>query len=322
MRTAGRRRAGGGIVPLLAMTLGPTFRSPLAIVSLALAVVALLPASASAHGFAGRRFFPATLAVDDPFVADELDLQGSFIEVPDDEGVETQTTALSVGLAKRITPRLGVEIAGTHLHLHPDGGPSENGFDDLEVGAKYLLAVLPEAETLFSVGLDAGVGGTGSRRVDAEPFSTLTPTVFLGTGLGWLPHSLRPLRPLAFTAALGPSVPTRGSEPVRFDWGLTLAYDLHYLQTVVEDVGIPAPFDHVIPVVELPLSSCLDRGCGGTTTGTANPGILWFSHWGQIGLEAQLPIDARTGHHAGVRLQLHFYLDDLFPGSLGRPVFP
>lgn len=28
----------------------------------------------SAHGFAGKRFFPATLATEDPFVADELSL--------------------------------------------------------------------------------------------------------------------------------------------------------------------------------------------------------------------------------------------------------
>jgi len=28
----------------------------------------------SAHGFAGKRFFPASLAVEDPFVADELAL--------------------------------------------------------------------------------------------------------------------------------------------------------------------------------------------------------------------------------------------------------
>ena len=29
---------------------------------------------ASAHGLAGKRFFPTTLAVDDPFVSDELSL--------------------------------------------------------------------------------------------------------------------------------------------------------------------------------------------------------------------------------------------------------
>jgi len=30
--------------------------------------------SARAHGVVGQRFFPATLAIDDPFVADELSL--------------------------------------------------------------------------------------------------------------------------------------------------------------------------------------------------------------------------------------------------------
>ncbi|HUO65293.1 MAG TPA: hypothetical protein VMT97_16380 [Terriglobales bacterium] len=30
------------------------------------------PALARAHGMAGKRFFPSTLTIDDPFVADEL----------------------------------------------------------------------------------------------------------------------------------------------------------------------------------------------------------------------------------------------------------
>jgi hypothetical protein len=32
------------------------------------------PLSASAHGFAGDRFFPATITTDDPFAASELSL--------------------------------------------------------------------------------------------------------------------------------------------------------------------------------------------------------------------------------------------------------
>src|SRR5260370_201145 len=38
------------------------------------ALGALAPAAALAHGLAGKRFFPATLATDDPFVSDELSL--------------------------------------------------------------------------------------------------------------------------------------------------------------------------------------------------------------------------------------------------------
>src|SRR5262249_62038704 len=36
--------------------------------------VAAWPALAAAHGMAGQRFFPSTLTIDDPFVADELSL--------------------------------------------------------------------------------------------------------------------------------------------------------------------------------------------------------------------------------------------------------
>jgi hypothetical protein len=31
-----------------------------------------MPGLAFAHGIAGQRFFPSTLTIDDPFVADEL----------------------------------------------------------------------------------------------------------------------------------------------------------------------------------------------------------------------------------------------------------
>src|SRR5213080_2902437 len=40
----------------------------------ALAATLVAVAPALGHGFAGKRFFPATLATDDPFVADELSL--------------------------------------------------------------------------------------------------------------------------------------------------------------------------------------------------------------------------------------------------------
>ena len=39
-----------------------------------LGLVAVVGGSVSAHGLIGQRFFPATLAIDDPFVADELSL--------------------------------------------------------------------------------------------------------------------------------------------------------------------------------------------------------------------------------------------------------
>ncbi|MCE9520967.1 MAG: hypothetical protein K8S25_00880, partial [Alphaproteobacteria bacterium] len=38
------------------------------------ASLALTSVGASAHGYAGSRFFPATILIEDPFVADELAL--------------------------------------------------------------------------------------------------------------------------------------------------------------------------------------------------------------------------------------------------------
>ena len=42
---------------------------------------------------------------------------------------------------------------------------------------------------------------------------------------------------------------------------------------------------------------------------------------GLIGAEAVIPVNSRTGSDIGFIAQLHFYLDDLFPHSLGRPLF-
>jgi hypothetical protein len=56
------------------------------------------------HGFAGARFFPATLSTDDPFVADEFSLPTvSSIVTPDNGG--TRDTEVSSSLCA--SPRNG-----------------------------------------------------------------------------------------------------------------------------------------------------------------------------------------------------------------------
>jgi hypothetical protein len=52
-----------------------------------------------------------------------------------------------------------------------------------------------------------------------------------------------------------------------------------------------------------------------------NPGLIWFGNVVQLGLAAQIPINDRTGNDLGVLALVHFFVDDLFPHSLGRPVF-
>jgi hypothetical protein len=57
------------------------------------------------------------------------------------------------------------------------------------------------------------------------------------------------------------------------------------------------------------------------TTGTVNPGLLYIADKYQIGVEAIIPINRTSGDGVGVIGNLHLFLEDIFPNSLGRPLF-
>ena len=292
-----------------------------------------------AHGFAGARFFPATLSTDDPFVSDELSLPTvSTIRTPENGG--TRETDISVDISKRITPEFAIEIGDTFTALNPHEGRAANGFGNLESSGKYQLLKNGEHEAIVSIGLGVEVGGTGGRSVGADSFSTWTPGIFFGKGFGDLPDDLRFLKPFALTGLVGMAIPTSAStrsvtvdvqtgerdieierHPNVLEWGFALEYSLIYLQSQVQDMHLHAPLDRLIPLVEFALESPLNRGAEGRTTGTINPGIIWAGKYFQVGMEAVVPINERTGNNVGVIAQLHFFVDDLFPHSLGRPLF-
>ena len=68
------------------------------------------------------------------------------------------------------------------------------------------------------------------------------------------------------------------------------------------------------------MSTALDRGSSGTT-GTINPGIIWAGQNIQLAIEAVIPVSNASGNRVGWLAQLHFFLDDLFPQTVGRPIF-
>lgn len=293
-----------------------------------LATAMVLPhASALAHGFAGQRFFPATIATDDPFVSDELSAPTvSTIRNPGTGGGQEIDT--SIDLAKRITPNFGIGLGETWQHF----SNAPPGFANLDLSAKYQLLVNAPHEALLAVGVDAEVGGTGAKRVGADRFSTVTPTLFFGKGMGDLPDSMKWLKPFAVTGTFGVGFPTQAStinadtgeierHSNTFETGLAIEYNLQYLQSAVQDIGLPAPFDRMIPLVEFSFSTPFNRGQNGLTTGTINPGIVWAGSYFQVGAEAIIPANSRSGRNVGGVIQLHFFLDDLFPRSIGRPIF-
>jgi hypothetical protein len=302
-------------------------------------VLFVIPETILAHGFAGSRFFPATLSTDDPFVNDELSLPTVSSIVTLDEG-GTRDTEISVDIAKRITKNFGVEVGETFINLEPPREHSESGFGNLELGAKYEFFESDEHELIFSIGGDIEVGGTGNKRVDADPFSTWTPALFFGKGFGDLPNAVSFLRPLAITGVIGIDIPSSASSrtvtlneatgerqidverhPNVLQWGFAVEYSIIYLEEQVKDIGLRAPFDRLIPLIEFPFETPLNRGQSGPTTGSVNPGVIWSGKYFQVGAEAMIPINSHTGSGVGFIAQLHFYLDDLFPHSLGRPLF-
>jgi len=304
--------------------------------ALALCAGSLAAGTASAHGVVGRRFFPATLTIDDPFVADELSLPTyQQRKMPgSDEEPATMQRELSFDYTKRITPDLGIGFGGTYVNLKPDGGTTQNGWDNFALSLKYQFYQNAEHEAIASAGIDWDIGHSGSARIGAEPFSTVTPALFFGKGFGDLPESASFFRPFALTGQLGVSIPSRTSistvsddgdlvtekNPNNLIWGFALEYSIPYLQSFVKDMGWGAPLNRMIPIVEFNFSTALNRGSSGTT-GTINPGILWAGQAIQLGIEAVIPVNARTGSKTGVIAQLHFYLDDIFPKSIGKPLF-
>ena len=304
-------------------------------------VLLLMPVSAWAHGFAGKRFFPTTLSIEDPFVSDELSFTFSYLK-ESGEGDEPPVNSyeLEGEYTKRITPHFGITIGDEFRILDPDGEDTEVGFGNFEVGAKYQFLTNPPHESVLSIGVNVEIEDTGNREVEAEPFTTISPALFFGKGLGDLPESLKYLRPLAITGVIGPNFPTDTKtvttkvdevtgeierevefNAIALSYGFSIQYNLQYLQSFVKDVGLPVPFNRMIVLVEFPFETCLNRGCDGDTTGFVNPGLIWFGRYIQLGAEVQIPINDRSGENVGVLTIVHFFIDDLFPNSFGRPIF-
>jgi len=297
----------------------------------------LTPRDALAHCFVGGRFFPATLNIDDPCVADELSLPTvSSFKTGDDP--PARQLDVSTEFSKRITEQFGVSIGSTWTHLRPPGGPNASGFQNLETSFKYQFLTVPEQEFVMSASLDIEWGNTGAVGVGAESFTTYTPTLFLGKGFGNLPDSMRWARPIGFTAQVGYSIPSSRSStsidpdtgdldvelhPQFLNYGFSLQYSMPYLKSSVVDLQLPDFFNHLVPIVEAsfqtPVANNLNTGIG--TTGTINPGVIWVGNKFQVGLEAIVPINRASGSGVGVMAQLHLYLDDIFPNSIGRPLF-
>lgn len=304
------------------------------------AAAAFVTAAARSHEMVGNRMFPATLAIDDPGVADELALPTVAISKTGDVPSVKQVD-ISGEYSKLITEDFAVSFSPTWTHLYAPGGPMGNGasgFQNIETTFKYRVFKNAEHEFVASVGLNIEWGGSGAQGVGADPITTYTPTFYFGKGFGDLPPSLGWARPFALTGQLGYAIPSSattvtvdpdtGDVDTEFNprvlvWGISLQYSLPYLKSAVADIGLPDFVNHLIPLVEASLQTPVANtfSSGRVTTGTINPGVIWVGDKFQVGVEAMIPVNRASGSSIGAIAQIHFFLDDIFPNSIGRPIF-
>ena len=281
----------------------------------ALLFMALVPSISSAHGFAGKRFFPTTFQVDNPFISDEFSFVINHIKGPN-----ATTTEIDIGYSKRILPKLGLEFHEAYLHQRFNEGGSANGWDNFGVGAKWQFLTDEKHELIMSVGTDIDIGGTGAKGIGASSFSTISPGIFFGkgfeapAGVGKFPETFcyyrcdqpeLPYKERSGHAHMGTyrSVQSCLSSVLRQGYRAWSAVQSH------------GACDRVS------MSTCMNRGCNGQTTGPVNPGIVWFTKYMELGIAAQIPVNERTGNSVGVLGLVHVFIDDLFPNSLGKPIF-
>ena len=296
--------------------ISPAHAAPIAL------VVALFTVDpAFAHAVCGSRIFPATLGIDDPGVGDEVALPTLSYLPANGGGVNEADVSFSY--TKTIFPNFGLSISDGATFLNGQGW----GRDDLQLNAKYNFFCIPEVEFMGSVGVTADLGKTYTNYMGND-FNTYSPTLDVGLGFGSLPKSLNFLRPLAITAEASEDVPdqnyTNGVQnSYNFNWGFTIQYSLPYFNANVTEIDNEF-FRRLIPITEFtfsrPVANFSTLGPA-ITTGTVQPGVIYAASTWQFALEAVLPINSASGRGVGVVGELHLYLDDLMPATLGRPIF-
>ena len=296
------------------------------LVALSCAMLAATPVFA--HAIAGNRVFPVTLATDDPGVADELSLPTiSTSRSSDDPSV--RETDYGFEYSKTITEKFGISIAGTYVDINDPSGQRQRGFNNFGVTLKYNFLTNAPHELIMSAGLETEIGGSGAKRI-ADSYTNFTPTFYFGKGFGDLPDSLALFKPLAITGVVGYSIPSSSNNiddtgnpnyhPRGLGYGGAIEYSMRYLAANVHDYGLPDFVNRLTPLVEF----AIDRPTANTdqaTTGTINPGVLYSGDSYQIGVEAMVPVNRSSGTGVGAIVQLHFFLDDIFPDTLGKPIF-
>jgi hypothetical protein len=294
----------------------------------ALACAGLLAAHpALAHVVVGARVFPVTLTFDDPGVGDEATLP-QFVYAPGPSGQNEYQFQWEYD--KTITATTALIYNQGWDVLHQPGMKTLTGFENAVITGKWQSITIPGSETVASFGVMHEFGGnSATQNIGGDATGATLPTIYAGQGLGALPIGM--LRPFALTGELSYRIPdvrlnsagNNNGQPFYWAGGLSLQYSIPYLQSQVKHFALPGFASRLIPLVELDwFSPAAGPASGYPETLTIAPGVIYMGDTYQVGLEALIPGNKAAGPHVGAILQVHFFFDDMFPDTLGRPLFP
>src|ERR1700730_13359271 len=316
----------------------------------------LATCSEGSAAYVGDRFFPSTLATTVPTPADFYKppyfvLLPSTATTPSIREIDIPTT-----YSRLITKDWSVFFTETFRIIENANMGTRSGFDNLVIGTQYQLYTNPEHQFVVTVGGTAAIGGTGAPGI-ASTFSTLTPTIYIGRGLGDRPDAAAWLQPLTISATAAVAVPTDASTLISTSLGsvnlpletgafnslttlptgpttlaatvnpkiLQLGFALEYSLVTNEYTGPNRTGTRYpqgwVPLVEFTTSTPLNGPLAGRTTGTVNPGFIWVDRYLQVAAEAIIPMDAHSGRDIGARVQAPLYLSAIFPDFYAKPVF-
>jgi hypothetical protein len=288
--------------------------------TLAVFAAASFAPAANAYTASGDRTFPATILLPQIAPSDELYFRSttrSFHSATEPSGSDRATNVTGV-FDKTITERLGVTIEGGFNWADPARGPTQTGWQNVELTVQYLAILDPAREFLFTVGGVREFGGTGAQRIGADPRGATTPTLYFGKGLGDI--GIDALRPLAVEGTFGYQISDGGARRDQIQTGVALEYSIPYLESKVRAFGLPDLVANATPMVEFFMTTPTRSSAGTNTTLTVAPGVTYSGEGWELAVEALIPGTRTTGSGIGAAIQLHFALDFLFPGSLGRPL--
>jgi hypothetical protein len=303
-------------------------------VSVAIAVVALiLPARAVfAHGTVGDYTFLEPIIADDANPKNEFDiLKPSFVR-----SAGGHEFSLGSSLEKTLVKApesysngvpggglFSIEVGNDWVYDRPKGGPSVNGFNELELLPKVAFLTIPEHEFRLSLGLKL-ILPTGNPSVESQQHTQLGPEFLWAKGFGDLPNRgvIKYLRPFGIQGDYGyiPAVGGRTWHEMFAD--NVIEYSLPYLSNDVRDIGLRWPLRNMYLYTEFNYEQLVTGPSGQTFPQIlATPGIAYMDYYVELSLATQFALNHATvpNNHAAVLGLVDLFIDDIFPWTNWTP---